>query len=182
MVTPSSKALVIDTDIARASGGQLAVFPTSKKCRDFLMTVLEVCHQLVGTEAISSEWKRHRSRFVRRWLRQMDGRKKVMRVSPQACPHLRQRIQQSKRSEADKPAMLKDMILIEAALATDLSIISLDDTARDLFASTSENVRELQHVAWVNPANESEKPVAWLEGGAKPENQRMLGFWSEAGK
>ncbi len=39
-----SKRLVIDASIARSAGGNEATIPCSKHCRDFLKSVLEICH------------------------------------------------------------------------------------------------------------------------------------------
>jgi hypothetical protein len=37
-------------------------------------------------------------------------------------------------------------------------------------------VDELKEIVWVNPPKiEEEKPIEWLENGAKPEKERMLG-------
>lgn len=42
MLVKASKHLVIDASVARSSGGENAMYPTSKNCRDFLKAVLEV--------------------------------------------------------------------------------------------------------------------------------------------
>jgi len=67
--------------------------------------------------------------------------------------------------------------LIEAAIATDRIVISLDDnTARRFFGRVAVQVDELKEIVWVNPPKiEEEKPIEWLENGAKPEKERMLG-------
>jgi len=72
--------------------------------------------------------------------------------------------------------MTKDLRLIEAALATDKIVISLDDnTARTLFSRASNKVNELQHIVWVNPDKiETEKPIEWLKNGAEVESDRLL--------
>lgn len=45
MASRSSKRLVIDASVARASGGDDAIFPASKHCRDVLLATLCVCHR-----------------------------------------------------------------------------------------------------------------------------------------
>lgn len=72
--------------------------------------------------------------------------------------------------------MLKDFHLVEAALATDQTVTSLDDIVRNLFASTSRTAGELRSIVWVNPDKTQEQAIAWLENGAKPEKKRILGF------
>src|SRR5262245_32848483 len=76
MTAKSSRRMVIDASVARASGGRGAVSPTSNNCSDFLQTVLVVCHQIVLTTEILEEWQKHKSRFASRWLASMLARKK----------------------------------------------------------------------------------------------------------
>ena len=73
--------------------------------------------------------------------------------------------------------MFKDLRLIEAALATDKTVISLDDkTARKFFGKAAVQVDELKDIVWVNPDKiEEEKPIEWLENGAEAERDRLLG-------
>ena len=53
-----SKRLVIDTDVAQASGSEEATHPRAKHCRDFLQKMLSLGHSVVMTPEISNEWKR----------------------------------------------------------------------------------------------------------------------------
>jgi len=71
--------------------------------------------------------------------------------------------------------------LIEAAIATDRIVISLDDnTARRFFGRVAVQVDELKEIVWVNPAKiEEEKPIEWLEKGAEAQSDRLLGNWCD---
>ena len=71
-----SKRLVIDTDVARASGDEDATDPRAINCRDFLKEVRSQNHKVVMTRKISDEWKRHQSRFAFEWRVSMDARRK----------------------------------------------------------------------------------------------------------
>ena len=173
--------LVIDTDVAQASGEELAVHPTAKRCGDFLRAVRRICHQVVMTKGIYSEWERHSSGFATRWLRSMFAQKKVIAIDADPDQDLRHRIERFGGGDKDREAMMKDLILIQAALKTDRTVVSLDKRARELFAGLARHADNLNDVVWVNPVIESEKPIGWLEAGAKPEEQRMLGFLSEGG-
>jgi len=77
--------------------------------------------------------------------------------------------------------MLKDLILIEAALASDKTVVSRDDTVRRLFRANLARLRALRPVVWVNPERPDEAAVDWLRSGAKPERRRQLGWVQEAG-
>ena len=56
MPQKKKRLLVIDASVARAAGGAEATAQVSRECRDFLSTVLTVCHQIVMTPEISEEW------------------------------------------------------------------------------------------------------------------------------
>lgn len=182
MVTNTRHSLVIDASVARSSGGEDATYPTSKHCRDFLQAVLEICHRVVMTPEIKEEWDKHQSTFARRWRVSMVARKKLEYYPDiPANEELWNKIEGIAASSKEREAILKDFRLIEAALATDKTVISLDETVRKLLDKAAEQVGELRNVVWVNPAKtENEKPLDWLRDGAKPEKERMLGSLSES--
>lgn len=170
----ASKRLVIDASVARASGGAEATYPTSKHCRDFLQAVLKICHQLVLTPDITAEWKRHRSKFAQRWLVSMFARKKVYRLAPESNDDLLTKIQATQESEKSRAALLKDIRLVEAAMAADQTIVSLDETVRQLLTVAAQQVGELHQIIWVNPGHPQENPINWLKTGAQNEPTRRL--------
>lgn len=83
-------------------------------------------------------------------------------------------------SEAVCAIMLKDCHLLEASLAADNIIVSLDDKVRFHFTAAAESVGEIREIVWVNPDKEDEEVAAWLENGAEPEKHRQLGFQPDA--
>ena len=56
------------------------------------------------------------------------------------------------------------------------AVVSADDVARGAFSEASKVIGRLRAVTWVNPTADEEKPIAWLQAGAKPDRQRRLGF------
>lgn len=168
------KRLVIDASVARAAGGEDAEHPRAKSSRDFLRAVLDICHQLTVTEEILDEWRRHRSGFARRWQVAMFARRKVASVGDVAQDNLRDAIRSAAASRGDRAAMLKDGHLIEAALAADGIVVSLDDAARALFRIASQEVRDLRGIAWVNPNEAPQDTLEWLRQGAKLDRARHL--------
>ncbi|MCE2394871.1 hypothetical protein J4G02_09830 [Candidatus Poribacteria bacterium] len=173
-----SKRLVIDTDVAQASGSEEAIHPRAKHCRDFLQEVLSLSHSVVMTPEISNEWKRHRSSFARRWRVSMDARKKVYRVNAPADEELYDKIKQTGTNLEESEDMQKDFHLLETARATDQTVVSLDETVRGLFARAAQRVGEIRDIVWVNPERtEEEKPLVWLQNGAPPEDHRKLRAW-----
>jgi len=175
MTTKSSRRLVIDASVARSSGGEDAVFPTSKNCRDFLKAVLEICHHVVLTPEIREEWHKHKSNFARRWLVSMFARKKAGLIDSVEDQVLRGKIDRASQSEKARAAMLKDVHLLEAALMTDEIVVALDEKVRSLFIEAAISVGEIRNVVWINPDRADEAPLPWLEGGAKLDKKKCLG-------
>ncbi|MEA2046258.1 MAG: hypothetical protein U9N48_07055 [Euryarchaeota archaeon] len=131
-------------------------------------------HRLVMTKDIGTEWKRNTSRWARTWLRNMNSKRRVYRPDLKSDDILRREIEDKASNESDLNKMLKDLHLIDAAMATDRSIVSLDEKARKPFAAVSDKVGELRNIVWVNPAEEDERPVEWLLEGAPAEEERFL--------
>jgi hypothetical protein len=172
-----SKRLVIDASIVRSAGGKEAASPTSVHCRDFLQAILEISHQIVMTPYIKAEWDKHKSRFATIWLRQMVAKKKFKFLNILVNNELWKKIEYLAASDKEREEMIKDLRLIEAAIATDKIVISLDgNTARKFFHRAAVQIAELKDIAWVNPDKiEEEKPIEWLKNGAEPESDRLLG-------
>ena len=159
-----SRNLVIDASVAGASGGEDATHPRPIITRDFLLAVLTICHKAVMTPAILAEWNQHQSSFARKWRRSMVARKKLILLNVEERPDLRERVELENISRKQKDAMLKDCHLIEASIKTDKRIISLDNTARKLFVGLSHSVIDIQDVLWVNPIEDVELVISWLQG------------------
>ncbi|WP_437673230.1 hypothetical protein [Sorangium sp. So ce131] len=170
-----SRRLVIDASVARAAGGEDAVHPLPKQCRDFLKTTLTVCHRVVLTPSVSSEWKKHESGFARQWRAAMVARKKLLPLDVSEDAGLRDAIDGAAETERDRRAMLKDAHLIEAAQVTDHTVVSLDEQVRALFSATSARVSSLKRIVWANPGSEADACSKWLEDGAPPHPHRRLG-------
>ncbi|MCY3743143.1 MAG: hypothetical protein OXH00_19165 [Candidatus Poribacteria bacterium] len=170
-----SKQLVIDADVARASGSETATHPRAEHCRDFLNAVLSLSHRIVMTEKINNEWKNHQSRFARRWRVSMDARKKINRIDPPEDEELQAKVTTTTNNTDEIEAIQKDFHLLQAALATDQTVISLDETVRQLFKQASQQVGEIRNIIWVNPDRTTEEqPITWLQNGAPSEPHRQL--------
>ncbi len=175
MRSRDSKRFVIDTDVAQSSGDEDATDPRAINCRDFLKVVRSQDYRIVMTREISEEWKRHRSGFALEWRVSMDARRRIDRINPPEDEELRDKVTVTASNEDEIEAMEKDFHLLQAALATDRTVISLDETVRDLFKRASQQVGEIQRIIWVNPDRTAEEqPIIWLQNGAPPETHRRL--------
>lgn len=168
MPASNSRILVIDASIARAAG--TSENPVSSASREFLDAVLDICHRIAFNAAILEEWRRHQSKFTKRWRPSMYARKKIVNLSNDADARLSDRILGATADVENRRAMLKDIPLIVAALQVDHVVISLDEEARRLF-----HMNELNTIIWANPLAERQRMGAWLKGGAEPIDEWKLG-------
>ncbi|MBD2325268.1 hypothetical protein [Alkalinema sp. FACHB-956] len=173
-----SKRLVVDASIARSCGDATATYPTSVRCRDFLLVLRDCKHKVVMTQEIRAEWDKHQSRFARQWLRGMISRKQFIALPAVSIDQtLWEAIEAMADTDPQRAAMVKDILLLEAALATDRSIVSLDEkTARRFFTQAAQKIAKLREIVWVNPDRLEEEPIEWLKAGAPADAERMLGF------
>ncbi len=175
MRTRDSKRLVIDTDVAQSSGGESATDPRAINCRDFLIQVRVLDYRVVMTKEINDEWRRHRSGFAFEWRASMYARRRIEHVDPPAYEELQDKVTSTTIDADEIENMEKDFHLLQAALATDQTITSLDETIRRLFKRASQQVGEIRNIIWVNPDKTAvEHPIAWLQNGAPPEAHRKL--------
>lgn len=130
------------------------------------------------TADIAAEWNEHQSSFARRWRVSMTASRRVRRLSLEHNDDLRRKIGSTADNASQREAMLKDCHLLEAALATDNTIVSLDEAARELFSAAAQTVGELRGVVWANPDRVEEGVESWLASGARPERRRFL--WQPA--
>jgi hypothetical protein len=163
---PKSWCLVVDASIARAAGPPESRHPTGAHCRDFLIALRGVGHRMAWSEAIKTEWDKHESSFARQWRVSMVSLGKLRPVTDEQDEELRVAIEDHSDDENVVALMLKDAHLIEAAFATDSRVASLDDTVRGHFRQLAVTLDSLRAILWVNPANEDEQTVSWLEKGA----------------
>lgn len=158
-------ALVIDAWVARAAGGEKATHPVSVQCRDFLSEMLKLTHHLVRSDEIWAEWRNHKSIFAAIWLSTMNAKRRIHKIT--VAPDAALRGFASSLAESAASAMLKDCHLVESAKAADQVVVSQAKVSRRLFAQAAPAVGWLKTVAWVGPAEKTEKPIDWMWNGAK---------------
>ena len=176
---PGSKRIVVDASIARSAG--MTQHPVSRSCREFLESFLKICHRVVMTSEVREEWRKHRSRFSASWLASMTARKKVEVCNPNIDPAMADKLKQARLTEKKEVAIQKDARLLEAALATDSAVASLDEEVRSLLRGISRQWGRIRPIVWVNPAKPDDQALSWLSAGAPADKPRMLGFETEGG-
>ena len=143
-----NRLLVIDASVVQSAGE--TQHPESSACRETLLAVLRICHRVVLTEAIRDEWKRHMSRFSRKWQLSMTARKKILHDEDPAEVN----VDTAGLLDADRDTIEKDLCLVNAALAADRIIVTRDDTLKQALAKTREGARLLRTIKWLNPVTD----------------------------
>jgi len=176
MKESDSKLLVIDADVACSSSETIKDDPVSTLCQDFLEQVKKICHKAIKTDEIQKEWSNHESRYFRKWsVRMTKGIMKIFEPNPKKIRSVKalklgSRVEKLVKSPKEKEAILKDLHLIEAALATDQIVISRDDTTAGLLKKYQDQIPEFQKIIWLNPTKNPEAVIKWLEAGANPQD------------
>lgn len=178
MAREAGRALVVDASVARAVG--TSEHPISSACRQFLDEMKSICNRLVHTPDLSEEWQRHASPYWRKWLASMHARRQVLWVTDARDDDLRRRLSEAVETEKKRAAVAKDAHLVEAALASEQAVISLDDSVRALLVEAAVVVTALRPITWVNPVHAREDAQAWLRAGAPVEPARCLGTAHES--
>lgn len=170
----STWCLVIDASIAFAAGGLESRQPIGVTCRDFLIAVRGICHRMAWSEVIKAEWDKHESAFALQWRLSMMKLKKLRPVKDELHEDLRDAIGTHSEDQNVAEIMLKDAHLIEAALATDRRIVSLDEAVRGHCRRLAATFDILQRVVWANPVLEDEQVTEWIHTGARADRSRLL--------
>jgi len=177
------ESIVVDASIARAASDKAPeITPVSpatvfwpQRCASFLRGMLAGHYKAVFSEKLKDEWNKHQSRYSAKWWRSMTARKRVCYVK-QTFPRLEVKVLTTQTQKKKKDAIEKDFHLVEAALASDQVITSLDDTVRDLLVHAATSINEIRQIVWGNPGNPEENLSQWLKAGAPTEAKRQLGY------
>jgi len=151
--TKANGTIVVDASVAHSAGGEDATHAQAIACRDGLQIIYEVELRLVMSRALYDEWSKHCSRYARKWLHRMFGHRRVAQLEP--AEHQPTRIALLKfLSHSEQATLLKDLLLVDAALAANGNILSLDDRTRHLLVKLAPHVRQLRALHWASPNTE----------------------------
>jgi hypothetical protein len=151
-----SRRIVVDASVARAAG--TTEHPVSARSRDFLQTMLRVCHRVVMTPDLNREWRGHRSNFSYTWLGAMRRRGKVVdaSVDDERQTSLVGSVLDCDLTTKQRAAVEKDCLLVSAAWAADDLVASNDDKVRALLSRLTGASPDLARIIWVNPTEPDE--------------------------
>jgi hypothetical protein len=163
-LTGKSRRIVVDTNVARSASE--SVHPISDACRRVLDAMLTGQHRIVLSATQFREWQKHQSPYARRWLASMKAKNLWHVLTPEPDSGLTDGIHKLDCTEKARAEMLKDVHLLESALATDHAVVSQETNVLALFTTHAPALGVPQAVAWVNPAEDAPACLAWLEAGA----------------
>ena len=186
MIQPA-RQLVVDASVALAADSSTEV--CAEASRQFLNTMARATpHSAVMTELLEAEWRQLEksgspSGWAVPWLTWMRRKSRVhdadatVRLLPPCHADLATKFHQCAAPAVVIQAMLEDLHLVEAALATEQTVISADNKVRGHYGRVAPDVEALRDICWVNPCLAAEEPTLWLRQGAPAEPARKLGFY-----
>lgn len=162
----------MDTNVARSASE--SEHPISDACRQVLETMLSKQHKVVLTATQYREWQKHQLPFTRNWLARMVSKKLWHVLVPEPDSGLTDRIYALDCTARARKEMLKDVHLLENALATDNIVLSQETNVLGLFCKYVAALQVPRPIAWVNPADDGPACVVWLKDGAKVAKARCI--------
>jgi hypothetical protein len=171
----SRKRLVIDASVVRSAS--LADDLVAATCWECLEAIYVTCHRAVLTADIEREWNdvalrpasgsTARTTYITGWLAAMEARGKLQRQRIPRNRDLRRKINRIGLDQNDRRELIADIHLIEAAAATDKTILSRDDAARRILSIAVLHLPDLGPIVWCNPVTEHPGVIDWLKAGAR---------------
>jgi hypothetical protein len=159
-----TRAVVVDTSVARSAGGPGATHARSVACRDALVAMRHANLRAVVSPALREEYGRQdcQSVFFRKWLFSMQSKQHV--IETDARPSRKLRWAARRLPPDERAAVEKDLLLVCAAQAKGERVLSCDDRVRRHLTVLAADVRSLRRLHWANP--EAPGCIGWLSAGA----------------
>jgi hypothetical protein len=158
---------VIDASIAKEAGGQLEPHRRGAECRRFLAQVRSIGHRFATSRELQQEWSRHAADFAKAWYTAMVNRRKVHVFSSPGTPELEEIFLSLEIDDDVRRIIAKDLHLLNAALASENRVASLDDQARGHIVREFRASGVVANIIWVNPCCPEHRVIDWLENGAQ---------------
>ncbi|MFG1899261.1 hypothetical protein [Micromonospora carbonacea] len=141
----------------------MAEKPYSRQARNALDEIIVNRIQVLFPPSISDEWKKHASGYAIRWRAMMTSRGLAKNVKDKKSILLRKTIRMALPDVSDTQALLKDVHLLEAAVAYACGILSSDNRSGRLAGVVSEHFDALKRVQWVSPHFDPDGCCHWLK-------------------
>jgi len=183
MSSGHSKQIVIDANIAQGSSNDRMFNPVlgdaGAQSRQCLQAIWDEKHVAVFGRSLLSEWDRHASSYARRWLRNMEQKSRVVLEDGERFAELAISACACLSTAGEKAALVKDLHLIQSALATGQLILSNEVRFPRYVALACAAVQELATLYYANPTVEGDRCRLWIKAGAEKNADRRIDSWVE---
>ncbi|MFO8071843.1 MAG: hypothetical protein R6V85_08210 [Polyangia bacterium] len=175
-----NRAIVVDTSVVRAAGPSEESRPPGGRCHKCLRLMLDRRIGVVMTSDVWKEWskvdsqtgRRHMSSYASKWLTAMTARKLRLDVQPPpTSERLLAAIREDLETEKKRTAVSKDVLVVDAALASDCRVLSLDDKVRLALRDLCSSFGGIAKIHWLSPTQK--ECIPWLENEA-PDNPVLM--------
>lgn len=184
------KRLVIDTCVCRSAGGKSSKDMLSKKCFEILDCVYEMDYYFVCTPEIKKEinkdvlneepdkkGRKPISYTATMWFSRMVSSRRIYTPEESKLDKsMRREIEKIDIKKSTKKDILKDMHLVEAAIAADYRIISKDTNAYSNLRIVVNKFDKMKVVIWMDVNDPENDTVVWLRTHAKDLKKNRLGY------
>ena len=178
---------VVDACVAHSMCGpdpHNKIDPLPKNCREILMEIYSQSHEIAISEKLFEEYKNNASRFFNEWLVMMISKSLIKYINRCENYELRERIEKNIRishkviqdQDAIIGIVLKDVHLLESALATDNFIISNDNRSKKHLIKLMQIDDKKLGLTLIFWATTDEVLINWLKDGAN--YQKIPNDWN----
>jgi len=157
----SDSHVLLDACVARAVGKN----ETSSPAREIRVILDDLRDGQVGllmTPLLRTEWERHASPIMKKWLARMVTRKKVKFARDRRVSDFRAAAEQGAVDQAEVEALEKDAHITEAAILSRSGVISLDDRQLRLLARLVAGYPLVGEIQWFHPVRDRENCRSWI--------------------
>jgi hypothetical protein len=178
----NSKLLVLDASLAKGSND--AHFNPQGSVggdvnRRLLIAVWEEGHVAVFNRQLRREWSDHAGDWVKRtWLRLMENKGLTRDEEGAEFSEMLGSASRVFTQEGERAAFVKDLHLIQSALATGQLILSNELRFPRQAAQVCQTEENLKQLHYGNPAVEGENCRLWIKAGAEKEPERRIDVWA----
>ena len=177
--------LVLDVCVLGTANNLAAPGSEAKSCWLFLNAFSESQHVASISKDLEKEWSESRKVCIHAYVwwhtlfskKRLDYRYSLLNTrNPRLRAKIRSLINRRDMCSSKIDKMIDDVHLIELALLTDDTIVSIDRKDRKKFCEASVYINALNSIVWADPHKHRTDIIQWLNAGANPVEEWKLGY------
>lgn len=137
---------IVDADIIRSAG--YSEHPVSSTSRTILNEIKDSNSNAVYCSTLMKEWKKHRSTYSTKWIATMMSKKRLLFIASDIEAKV---FLENLENSKEKNIALKDVHLIDLAIASDKIIFSNDLNAKNAFSNLLDKRHNFKNIYWLSP-------------------------------